>query len=114
MEVQIFGVSKSAETRKAQRFFSERRIKIHFVDLTIRAASVGELQRFAQHFGAEALIDRTARRFAELGLQYTVLSNERWIQKLSEEPMLLRMPLVRNGRALTIGVDEEVWRGWLA
>ncbi len=114
MEVQIFGVNKSAETRKAQRFFSERRIKIHFVDLTVRGASIGELQRFAQRFGAETLIDRTSRRFAELGLQYTVLSSDRWIQKLSEEPMLLKMPLVRNGKVLTIGVEEETWRAWLA
>jgi Arsenate reductase and related proteins, glutaredoxin family len=113
VEVQIFGINKSADTRKALRFFAERRIKTHFVDLTIRAASIGELQRFAQRFGAEALIDRDSRRFPELGLQYTVLSPERWIQKLSEEPMLLRMPLVRNGKELTIGVDEKTWRGWL-
>lgn len=113
MEVQIFGVNKSADTRKALRFFAERRIKTHYVDLNVRAASVGELQRFAQKFGAEALIDRSSRRFADLGLQYTVLSPERWIQKLSEEPMILKMPLVRNGRNLTIGVDEKTWKTWL-
>lgn len=113
MEVQIFGVNKSADTRKALRFFAERRIKTHYVDFNVRAASVGELQRFAQKFGAEALIDRSSRRFADLGLQYTVLSPERWIQKLSEEPMILKMPLVRNGRNLTIGVDEKTWKTWL-
>jgi len=113
VEVQIFGVNKSAETRKALRFFSERRIKTHFVDLTVRAASVGELQRFAQKFGAISLVDRTSRRFLDLGLQYTVLSDKRWIQKLSEEPMLLKMPLVRNGKELTAGIDEATWKGWL-
>lgn len=113
MEVQIFGVNKSADTRKALRFFAERRIKIHYVDLNVRAASVGELQRFAQKFGAEALLDRSSRRFADLGLQYTVLSPERWIQKLSEEPMILKMPLVRNGKNLTVGVDEKIWKTWL-
>lgn len=113
MEVQVFGVNKSADTRKALRFFAERRIKTHFVDLTVRPASIGELQRFAQKFGAEALLDRSSRRFLELGLQYTVLSPERWIQKLSEEPMLLKLPLVRNGRLLAIGADEKSWRGWL-
>ena len=113
MEVQVFGVNKSADTRKALRFFAERRIKTHFVDLTVRAASIGELQRFAQKFGAEALLDRSSRRFLELGLQYTVLSPERWVQKLSEEPSLLKLPLVRNGRLLTIGADEKVWREWL-
>jgi arsenate reductase len=114
VEVQIFGVNKSAETRKALRFFSERRIKTHFVDVAIKAASVGELTRFAQKFGASALVDRESRRFAELGLQYTVLSDQRWIQKLSEEPMLLRMPLVRNGKELTVGADEITWKKWLA
>jgi arsenate reductase len=114
VEVQIFGLNKSADTRKALRFFSERRIKTHFVDLSIRAASIGELTRFTQKFGATALIDRDCRRFAELGLQYTVLSEQRWIQKLSEEPMLLRMPLVRNGRELTVGADEATWKNWLA
>jgi arsenate reductase (glutaredoxin) len=113
VEVQIFGVNKSADTRKALRFFAERRIKTHYVDLNVRAASAGELQRFAQMFGAEALIDRGSRRFADLGLQYTVLSPERWIQKLSEEPMILKMPLVRNGKNLTVGVAEKTWKEWL-
>lgn len=113
MEVQVFGVNKSADTRKALRFFAERRIKTHFVDLTVRAASIGELQRFAQKFGAEVLLDRSSRRFLELGLQYTMLSPERWIQKLSEEPMLLKLPLVRNGRLLAVGEDEKTWRSWL-
>lgn len=114
MEVQVFGVNKSAETRKALRFFSERRIKTHFVDLAIRSASVGELTRFAQKFGASVLVDRGSKRFFELGLQYTSLSDQRWIQKLSEEPMLLRMPLVRNGKELTVGADEATWKSWLA
>ena len=113
MEVQVFGVNKSADTRKALRFFAERRIKTHYVDLDVRAASIGELQRFVQKFGVEALLDRSSRRFADLGLQYTVLSPERWLQKLSEEPMLLRMPLARNGKELTIGVDEKTWKSWL-
>jgi len=68
MEVQIFGVKKSADTRAALRFFAERRIKVHFVDLNERAAAVGELRRFAQKFGVAALVDRDARRYAELGL----------------------------------------------
>ena len=68
MEVQIFGIKKSPETRKALRFFAERRVKTHFVDLQERAASPGELKRFAQKFGVEALIDRQSRRYADLGL----------------------------------------------
>ena len=112
MEVQVFGIKKSADTRKALRFFSERRIKTHFVDLMERAASLGELRRFAQKFGALALVDRDSRRFDELGLRYAQLSDERWLEKLSEEPMLLRMPLVRNANQLTIGAQETTWKSW--
>jgi arsenate reductase-like glutaredoxin family protein len=112
LEVQIFGIRKSADTRKALRFFSERRIKTHFVDLMERAASLGELKRFAQKFGVNALIDKESKRFDELGLRYAQLSDERWLQKLSEEPLLLRMPLVRNANQLGIGSDEALWKNW--
>ena len=101
MEVQIFGIRKSAETRKALRFFAERRVKVHFVDLQERAASLGELRRFAQKFGVEALLDRQSRRFADLGLGAARLSEERWLDKLVEEPLLLRLPLVRRQQQLT-------------
>jgi len=114
MEVQVFGTKKSAETRAALRFFAERRIKVHFVDLKEKAASVGELRRFAQKFGIAALIDRESKRFAELGLRSGVLSDDRWLEKLSLEPMLLRMPLVRNQQQLTIGAAEETWNDWYA
>jgi arsenate reductase (glutaredoxin) len=112
MEVQIFGVRKSANTRKALRFFAERRVKTHFVDLQERAASPGELRRFAQKFGAEALVDRSSRRFADLGLAAARLSDERWLDRLVEEPMLLRMPLVRWQHQLTVGDGEATWREW--
>ena len=113
LEVQIFGIKKSADTRKALRFFSERRIKTHFVDLMDRPASLGELRRFAQKFGVISLIDKDSRRFSELGLRYTQLSDDRWLDKLSEEPLLLRIPLVRNANQLTIGADETTWQGWV-
>ena len=112
MEIQIFGVKKSAETRKAQRFFAERRIRVHFVDLMERAASPGELRRFVQKFGFDALIDKTSRRYAELGLAHARLSDDRWLEKLSIEPLLLRMPLVRNANQLTVGEAEDEWKRW--
>ena len=112
MEVQIFGVRKSSETRKALRFFAERRIKTHFVDLQERAASPGELRRFAQKFGVQALVDRESRRFAELGLAAARLSDDRWLDKLAEEPLLLRIPLVRHQQQLTVGEAEATWREW--
>jgi arsenate reductase (glutaredoxin) len=112
MEVQVFGTKKSADTRKALRFFAERRIRTHFVDLAQRAASAGELRRFAQKFGTQALLDRGSKRFAELGLAAASHPDERWLQKLVEEPLLLRQPLVRHGSQLTVGDAEDTWREW--
>jgi len=113
MEVQIFGTRKSADTRRAQRFFAERRIRVHFVDLAQRPASVGELRRFVQKFGIDGVLDRQAKRFAELGLGTAAYGEERWLEKLVEEPLLLRQPLVRNGTLLTVGVAEAVWKEWV-
>lgn len=114
MEVQIFGIKKNADTRKALRFFSERRIKTHFVDLLERPAAFGELRRFAQKFGVMALVDKESKRFDELGLRYAQLSDDRWLEKLTLEPLLLRIPLVRNANQLVIGADEDIWKSWIA
>lgn len=113
MDVQIFGIQKSADTRKALRFFKERRVKTHFVDLNVRAASKGELTRFVQKFGVEAVLDRDSKRFQELGLAAAHYSEEAWLDRLAEEPLLLRLPLVRFGKALTVGLAEEEWKGWM-
>ena len=117
MEVQIFGVKKSPDTRKALRFFAERRIKTHFVDFAERAPSLGELRRFVQRFGLDAVIDRDSRGFVELGLRHARLSDERWLERLMEEPSMLRMPLVRQvGQGvsgLTVGPAEDEWRQWV-
>ena len=114
MDVQIFGVKKNAETRKAIRFFAERRVKTNFVDLQERAASRGELTRFAQKFGVSALVDVTSKRFDDLGLRTARYGDERWLQILMDEPLILKMPLVRHGNALTIGAAETTWKSWLA
>ena len=113
MEVQIFGTRKSSDTRKALRFFAERRVKTHFVDLNERAASRGELTRFVQKFGIGALIDRSSRRYTELGLAHARLTDDRWLERLVDEPMLLQQPLVRNANRLTIGAAEETWLEWM-
>lgn len=97
----------------ALRFFSERRIKAHFVDLLERPVALGELRRFAQNFGVMALVDKESKRFGELGLRYAQLSDDRWLEKLFEEPLLLRMPMVRNANQLTIGADKDTWRSWI-
>lgn len=114
MEVQIFGTRKCADTRKAQRFFSERRVRTHFVNLAERPASRGELTRFVQRFGVPALVDTEARRYAELGLRASRLSDERWLALLVDEPLLLRTPLVRFQQRLTVGLAESEWASWLA
>ena len=114
MDVQIWGTKSSADTRKALRFFSERRIPTHFVDLNERAASRGELKRFAQKFGVEALIDRESKRFQALGLCQASYGEARWLQVLEQDPLILKTPLVRRGKDLTVGLDEANWRRWAA
>jgi arsenate reductase-like glutaredoxin family protein len=113
MEVQIFGVKKDADTRKALRFFAERRVKTHFVDLQERPAALGELRRFSQKFGVDALVNRDARRFAELGLGPARYGEDRWLQILSDEPLLLRMPLTRFQHKVTVGLAEVEWKEWV-
>jgi arsenate reductase-like glutaredoxin family protein len=118
MEVQVFGTKKSADTRKALRFFSERRIRTHFVDLDERPAAPGELKRFVQKHGLEALIDRESKAIGDLGLKHATMSEDRWLEKLVDQPRLLRMPLVRQlgqqgSSKLTIGVTEEEWKQWI-
>jgi arsenate reductase-like glutaredoxin family protein len=114
MEVQLFGIHKSRETRAALRFFAERRIRTHFVDLNVRAASPGELRRFVQKFGAPALVDRESKRFRERGLATAIYGDEKWLQLLAEDPLLLKMPLVRHGSLLTVGAAEDTWKSWIA
>ena len=113
MDVQLFGTHKHADVRKALRFFSERRVKVHFVDLKERAASKGELQRFVQRFGVGALIDKDSKRYAELGLGVVRYDEERWLEKLVDEPLVLRVPLVRYQHKVTIGLAVEEWKSWI-
>ena len=115
MEVQIFGLKKNADSRKALRFFSERRIRTHFVDLDERDISEGELQRFIQRFGLEALIDRESKRYEQLGLRHAQNSPSRWLERLLTEPQLLRLPLVRRlgqPQELSVGLNEDAWKKW--
>lgn len=114
MEVQIFGVKSDANVRKAERFFKERRARVHFVDFKQRAPSTGELRRFFDRFGEERLIDRESKRFRALGLQTAYYGDERWMEIATEEPLVLRMPLVRCGKELTVGLAEDVWREWFS
>jgi arsenate reductase (glutaredoxin) len=113
MTVQVFGFRDCQNTRKAQRFFAERRIAIHFVDLDERPASKGELRRFAERFGPAALVDREGARFKSLGLRVAGDSPQRLLDRALTEPRLLRTPLVRNGGKVTVGHAPTDWQAWL-
>lgn len=114
LQVQIFGTKKNSDTRKALRFFAERRVKTHFVDLMERAAALGELRRFSQKLGVEKLIDRESKRFAELGLRTALYGEEKWLSILIDEPLILQQPLVRCANKVSIGICETEWKSWLA
>lgn len=113
LEVQIFGTKKHKDTRKAERFFKERRVRLHMVDFNVRPPALGELRRFSQKFGVEALIDRDSKRFAELGLGPARYGDDYWLNLLSEEPLLLVQPLVRLQHKVTVGLAEATWKEWL-
>jgi len=110
--VQIFGFTDCQETRKAQRFFAERRVAVHFVNLAERPAAKGELRRFAERFGPAALIDREGARFKALGLRVAGDSPQRLLDRALSEPRLLRTPLVRNGQKVTVGHAADDWQAW--
>jgi arsenate reductase-like glutaredoxin family protein len=113
VNVQVFGFPDCQDTRKALRFFAERRIPVHFVDLAERPAARGELRRFQERLGAAALIDRESPRFRALGLRVSGDSPERLLERALGEPRLLRTPLVRSGSQVTVGHAPEAWRGWV-
>jgi len=113
MEVQVFGTRKNAATRAALRFWAERRVATHFVDLAERAASPGELRRFAQRHGVTALIDTSSRRYAELGLSQARYGDERWLALLAAEPLVVQQPLTRWQHRVTIGPAPDTWAAWL-
>lgn len=114
MEVQIFGRPDSHATRAALRFFAERRVRVHFVDLRRRSIAPGELRRFVDRLGARALLDDGSRTYRASGLGYLRLDDEAIVERLLADPRLLRLPLVRFGRVVAVGQDEASWRRWLA
>ncbi len=113
MNVQVFGFKNCQDTRKALRFFSERRLAVHFVDLDERPAARGELRRFQEKFGAAALINREHPRFRALALHVSGGSPERMLERALTEPRLLRTPLVRGGNRVSLGYAPDDWTAWL-
>ncbi len=109
----IFGFRDCQDTRKALRFFAERRIAVHFVDLAERPAARGELRRFQERLGAAALVDREQPRFRALGLHVSGDSPERLLTRALVEPRLLRTPLVRSANRVSIGHAPAEWDAWI-
>lgn len=110
MNIQIFGARKSFDTKKAERWFKERRIKYQYIDLDSKGLSPGEYRSIRAAVGYDALVDRDSPDYRELGIDYLLpLSAE---EKLLENPWLFRAPIVRNGRQATVGYCPDVWKTW--
>jgi arsenate reductase len=114
LNVQVFGVKNSNATRAAERFFKERRVTIHLVDLKQKPMSAGEIRRFIDRFGLAALIDTEGKSYIDSGLKYLKLSDAKLLGKIERDPKLLRLPLVRGPKGLSVGHDEESWKAMLA
>jgi arsenate reductase-like glutaredoxin family protein len=114
VSVQIFGVKNSSPTRAAERFFKERRIAIHFVDLKIKPMSPGEIRRFVERFTLAGIVDREGKAWIDAGLGYMKMADAELLAKIDQNPGLLRLPLVRCGNAISIGPDEAAWKAMAA
>ena len=112
--VQIFGHDRDPGTRAAVRFFKERRIAIHQVDLTRKPIAPGELRRFTERLGARAVLDETSRAYRDAGLAYLRMDDREIVERLLADGSLLRLPLVRFGNEIAVGRDEATWKRWLS
>jgi arsenate reductase len=114
VNIQLYGTKKGTESRKAERFFKERGVKLHVVDLGQKGMSVGELRNVAARVGGmEALIDREGKRYVDKGLKYAAPTGPRIEQMLADDPLLLRTPIVRSEGRATVGYAPEIWAQWL-
>ena len=109
MNIQIFGKSKCFDTKKAERWFKERRIRFQSIDLGKYGISPGELKSVLNAVGLEALVDPKHPDAALLA--YLAYDADK-VEKLLDNPRLLKTPIVRNGRQATVGYCPEVWQGW--
>ncbi|MDX1700502.1 MAG: ArsC/Spx/MgsR family protein [Melioribacteraceae bacterium] len=110
MSVQILGTKKCNETRKAQRFFKERGIQIHFRDLNEKGLSKGELDNICRSVEIEELLDKESKQYKKRGMEYMVFNTE---EELLEDPLLLKTPIVRFGRESSVGYKPDAWKEWV-
>ncbi len=111
--VQIFGIKGSQATRAAERFFKERAVQIHFVDLAQKPMSPGEIKRFVDRFKLHGLIDSESKAYEDAGLKYLRMPDPDLLRRIEREPKLLRLPFVRAGNLISIGHDEATWKTML-
>jgi arsenate reductase-like glutaredoxin family protein len=114
IQVQVFGRNDSTTTRAALRFFKERRIEAHLVDLVRRPMAAGELRRFVERLGAAALADSEGKAWRDGGLGYVRMEADELAAKLLADQRLLRLPLVRAGTLFAAGRDETAWQRMVA
>ncbi len=110
MNVQIFGRRDCSDSRKAERWFRERKIPFQFIDLKIKGLAPREFEVIAAAVGIEKLADKGSKYFLEKGLASAPPSRVR--SALATDSMLLKTPMVRNGRDATLGVQPELWLTW--
>jgi arsenate reductase-like glutaredoxin family protein len=111
--IQVFGFDDSQPTRRALRFFKERRIAVSYVDLARRSIRAGELRRFVERLGARALLDESGRAYRSAGLAHFRMDDAEVFERLLADNRLLRLPLVRRGPEVTAGRDEPTWARWV-
>ena len=110
MNIQIIGTKKCKDTQKAERFFKERKIQFHFRDLTEKGLTKGELDNISRTIPLDDLIDRESKRFKDRGMQFMVFDIE---EELLADSLLLKTPIVRNDRMVSVGYKPEVWIQWI-
>ena len=111
MNIQIFGVKKCFDTKKAERYFKERKIKYQFIDLTIKGLSKGELQSVKNSIALNNLINSKAKEYKKLNMDRIATAHIRE-EILLNNPSLYKTPIVRNGKQATVGYQPEVWQCW--
>jgi arsenate reductase-like glutaredoxin family protein len=114
LSVQIFGTPDSSPTRAAQRFFKERRIDVHFVDIGRKPMAPTELRRFIDRLGARSVADTESRAWRDAGLGYLRMDDRELAERLLADQRLLKLPLVRAGNGVVAGRDEAAWKALLA
>ena len=112
--VQVFGTPDSQPTRAALRFFKERRIDVHFVDIRRKPMASGELRRFVERLGGRALADEDSKAWRDAGLGYMRLSDAELADRLLADQRLLKLPLVRVGNGFAAGRDDAAWKSLVA